>query len=165
MLFVDFTSAFNTISPHKLITKLGHLGLDTTLCSWIHSFLTGRPQSVRVGEVTSSTLTLSTGAPQGCVLSPALFTLFTHDCTSIHPSNTTVKFADDTTIVGLISDNNETHYREKVQHLVSWCSESDLVMNTIKTKEIIVDLRRARKIRSGMLAELISSTMSKTVVS
>ncbi|XDV25252.1 hypothetical protein PO909_029198 [Leuciscus waleckii] len=57
------------------------------------------------------------GAPQGCVLSPALFTLFTHDCKSIHSSsNTIVKFADDTTIVGRISGNNESHYREDVQH-------------------------------------------------
>uniref|UniRef100_A0A8C2DCQ4 Alkylated DNA repair protein AlkB homologue 8 N-terminal domain-containing protein n=1 Tax=Cyprinus carpio TaxID=7962 RepID=A0A8C2DCQ4_CYPCA len=36
---------------------------------------------VRVGSNTSSTVTLNTGAPQGCVLSPLLFTLLTHDCT------------------------------------------------------------------------------------
>ncbi|KAI3372400.1 hypothetical protein L3Q82_022681 [Scortum barcoo] len=68
-------------------------------------FLTNRPQVVRIGDNTSSTLVLSTGTPQGCVLSPALFTLFTSDCSAIHSTNTIVKFADDTTIVGLISDN------------------------------------------------------------
>ncbi len=143
MLFVDFSSAFNTVVPHKLVNKLRNLGLTTKLCSWILDFLTNRPQNVRVGEYISSTLTLNTGVPQCCVLSPALFTLFTHDCTPIY-SNSMVKFADDT-VVGLISGNDETHYKEEVQHLVMWCSDNDLVLNTTKTKEIIVDYRRTRK--------------------
>ena len=56
-----------------------------------------------------------------------------------------MKFADDTTIVGLISDNEEVHYREEVQHLVEWCTDNNLVLNTSKTKAIIVDFRRTRK--------------------
>ncbi len=82
MLFIDFSSAFNTIIPQQLINKLSLLGLNNSLCNWILDFLTVRPQSVRVGHNTSSTTTLSTGAPQGCVLSPLLFTLLTHDCTA-----------------------------------------------------------------------------------
>ncbi|KAI3373950.1 hypothetical protein L3Q82_022512, partial [Scortum barcoo] len=84
MLFVDFSSAFNTVIPDKLILKLHNLGLPSSLCHWIRDFLTNRPQVVRIGDNTSSTLVLSTGTPQGCVLSPALFTLFTSDC-SDHP--------------------------------------------------------------------------------
>ncbi len=80
MLFVDFSSAFNTISPMKLIGKLNTLGISTTLCNWILDFLTNRPQSVRISSLSSSTLMLNTGAPQGCVLSLLLFTLYTHDC-------------------------------------------------------------------------------------
>ncbi|KAI3360476.1 hypothetical protein L3Q82_002271 [Scortum barcoo] len=56
-----------------------------------------------------------------------------------------MKFADDTTIVGLISDNDETHYREEIQHLTQWCSNNNLVLNTSKTKEVIVDYRRSRR--------------------
>ncbi|KAJ8385612.1 hypothetical protein AAFF_G00184740 [Aldrovandia affinis] len=51
---------------------------------------------------------------QGCVLSPLLYSLFTHDCKPVHDSNIIVKFADDTTVVGLISNNDETAYREEV---------------------------------------------------
>ncbi len=97
MLFIDFCSAFNTIIPQQLTHKLAQLGLNTSLCNWLLDFLTGRPQAVRVGINTSSTITLNTGAPQGCVLSPLLFTLLTHDCTPSHNSNLFIKFADVTT--------------------------------------------------------------------
>ncbi len=106
ILFVDFSSAFNTVVPHTLVNKLRNLELTTKLCSWILDFLTNRPQNVRVGDYISSTLTLNTGVLQGCILSPALLTLFTHDCTSIH-SNSMVKFADNT-VASLISGNDET---------------------------------------------------------
>ena len=68
MLFIDYRSAFNTIVPSKLVIKLRDLGLNSALCDWILNFLTGRPQAMRVGNITSSTLILNTGAPQGCVL-------------------------------------------------------------------------------------------------
>ncbi|KAI3372695.1 hypothetical protein L3Q82_023158 [Scortum barcoo] len=64
MLFIDYSSAFNTIVPSKLVTKLRDLGINSALCDWILNFLTGRPQAVRMGSTTSSTLTLNTGAPR-----------------------------------------------------------------------------------------------------
>ncbi len=124
MLFIDFSSAFNTIIPQQLIHKLNLLGLNTSLCNWILDFLTARPQSVRVGRNTSSTTTLSTGAPQGCMLSPLLFTLLTHDCIAKSSYNNIIKFADDTTVVGLIRNNDETS------------------LNVGKTKEVVMDFRR-----------------------
>ncbi len=83
MLFVDYSSAFNTIVPATLVAKLQTLGLNRSLCSWIMNWLTGRSQVVRMGNNTSSPLTLNTGAPQGCVLSPLLYSLYTHDCAVI----------------------------------------------------------------------------------
>ncbi len=81
MLFMDYSLAFNTIVPATLVAKLQTLGLNRSLCSWILDFLTGRSQVVRMGNNTSSPLTLNTGALQGCVLSPLLYSLYTHDCT------------------------------------------------------------------------------------
>ncbi len=115
MLFVDYSSAFNTIAPATLVAELQTLGLNRSLCSWILDFLTGRSQVVRMGNNTSSPLILNTGAPQGCVLSPLLYSLYTHDCTATHSSNVIVKFADDTMVIGLITDNDETAYREEVR--------------------------------------------------
>ncbi|KAK2878201.1 hypothetical protein Q8A73_012383 [Channa argus] len=163
MLFIDFSSAFNTIIPQHLTEKLSILGLNTSLCNWILDFLTGRPQSVRIGNNISSTTTLSTGAPQGCVLSPLLFTLLTHDCVAMHSSNHLVKFADDTTVVGLISKNDESAYREEVQRLTAWCGANNLSLNVNKTKEMVVDFRRAQGDHSpliidGSSVEIVKST-------
>jgi hypothetical protein len=94
--------------PTKRITKLRTLGLNTSLCNWILDFLTGHPQVVRLGNNTSATLILNTGAPQGYVFSPLPVSLFTHDCVAKHDSSTTIKFANDTPVAGLITDNNES---------------------------------------------------------
>ncbi|KAI4876266.1 hypothetical protein NFI96_007911 [Prochilodus magdalenae] len=107
--------------------------------------LRGRPQVVRVGNSFSSTLTLSTGAPQGCVLSPLLYSLFTHDCVARHTSNTIFKFADDTTILGLITDGDETAYRDEVSALSEWCYHNNLSLNISRTKEMIVDYRKLQR--------------------
>ncbi|XP_068507989.1 probable RNA-directed DNA polymerase from transposon X-element isoform X2 [Syngnathus scovelli] len=142
LLFVDFSSAFNTIVSQRLICKLDELGLSTSLCNWILDFLCQRPQVVRVGDKISASITLSTGAPQGCVLSPLLFTLLTHDCTATYSDNRIVKFADDTTLVGLITKGDETRYRSEVDLLTTWCRDNNLLLNVDKTKEIVVDFRK-----------------------
>jgi hypothetical protein len=55
--------------------------------------------------------------------------LFTDDCMARHDSNTIIKFADDTTVVGLITDNDETAYREEVRDLAGWCQNNKLSLN------------------------------------
>ncbi len=142
LLFIDYSSAFNTIVPTKLAVKLSDLGLNTSLCNWIQDFLTGRPQVVKVGQFTSNSITLNVGAPQGCVLSPLLYSLYTHDCVSSHRSTSIIKFADDTVVLGLISNNDETGYLDEVERLTSWCQDNCLSLNVSKTKELIVDFRK-----------------------
>ncbi len=86
----------------------------------------------------SKSRSTNTGAPQGCVLSPLLLSLYTNDCTSKDTSVKLLKFADDTTLIGLI----ESAYRQEVKELAVWCSLNNLELNTLKTVEMIVDFRR-----------------------
>ena len=87
MLFFDYSFAFNTIVPSKLIVKLETLGLNPALCTWVLYFLTGCPQVVKVGNNISTSLILKSGAPQWCMLRALLYSLFTHDCVALHASN------------------------------------------------------------------------------
>ena len=63
--------------------------------------------------------------------------------TSRHNSNTIIKFAD-TTVVGLITENDETAFREEFRDLTVWCKDKNISLNVIKTKEISVDYRKRR---------------------
>ncbi len=134
---VDFSSAFNTIIPDTLQNKLTQLSVPTSVCQWITSFLTDRQQLVRLDKFSSSTRTTSTGAPQGCSLPPLLFSLYTNDCTSKDPSVKLLKFADDTTLMGLIQDGDESAYRQEVKELAVWCRLNNLELNMLKTVEMI----------------------------
>ncbi len=116
---VNHLTAAYTIVPTKLAVKLSDLGLNTSLCDWIQDFLTARPQVVKVGQFTSNSITLNIGAPQGCVLSPLLYSLYTHDCMSSHSSTSIVKFADDTEVLGLINNDDEAAYLDEVERLTS----------------------------------------------
>ncbi|KAK3556673.1 hypothetical protein QTP70_012744 [Hemibagrus guttatus] len=129
LLFVDFSSAFNTIIPTLLQTKLTQLSVPSSICQWITSFLTDRHQLVKLGKFMSNSRTTSTGAPQGCVLSPLLFSLYTNDCTSTDPSVKLLKFVDDTTVIGLIQDGDESAYRQEIEQLAAWCSLNDLELS------------------------------------
>ncbi|KAK3559218.1 hypothetical protein QTP86_005471 [Hemibagrus guttatus] len=126
LLFVDFSSAFNTIIPTLLWTKLTQLFVPSFICQWITSFLRDRHQLVKLGKFTSNSRTTSTGTPQGCVLSPPLFSLYTNNCTS---TVKLLKFTDNTTVIGLIQDGEESAYRQEVEQLAVWCSLNNLELN------------------------------------
>ncbi|KAF0032178.1 hypothetical protein F2P81_014468 [Scophthalmus maximus] len=113
ILFVDFSSAFNTILPALVQDKLSQLHVPDSTCRWITDFLSDRKQRVKLEKHVSESQTISTGSPKGCVLSPLLFSLYTNGCTSSHQSVKLLKFADDTTLIGLISGGDESAYRAR----------------------------------------------------
>ena len=162
VLFIDFSSAFNTIIPFKLFDKLAMLNIHPTICHWILDFLLHRSQSVRVNGSISSPVIINTGGPQGCVLSPFLFTLFTNDCVSGDQSVRLIKFSDDATLIGCIENADETAYREEVQRMVDWCGKNNLVLNVSKTREMTIDFR---KHKNPMCQLLIDNTVVKQVES
>ncbi|GFS15833.1 Battrachocottus baikalensis orf1 and orf2 genes [Elysia marginata] len=85
----------------------------------------------------------NTEAPQGCVLSPLLFTGYTDDCRSSNEDLVPLlQFSDDTTLQGLINMNDEAAYRSEIERFVMWCEDTILKLNTSETKELIIDFRK-----------------------
>ncbi|KAI3355023.1 hypothetical protein L3Q82_017847 [Scortum barcoo] len=117
--FFDFSSAFNTIQP----LLLGF---------------------VRLGSVLSDVVVSDTGAPQGTVLSPFLFTLYTTDFQYNSESCHLQKFSDDSAVVGCIREGEEGEYRTLVDNFVEWSEQNHLRLNVNKTREMVIDFRRKK---------------------
>ena len=139
VLFADFSAAFDTVKPHMMARKLMSLSINPTLCLWLLDFLTNRQQSVRVNNTFSDNIVKSVGTPQGSVVSPVLYILFTNDCCSDNPNQFYVKFADDTALVDI--SNSDTMFVSEANRFVSWCDENSLCLNVSKTKEMLIDFR------------------------
>lgn len=141
-LFLDFSSAFNPIILQTLMNTLRLLGTKPSLCNRLLDLLTNRPQTVKIHDAASASITLNTGSPQRSVPSPLLYTLITYDRSAAHPSNHIVKFADDTVVMELISHKDESENRQEVALLEEWCRANILFINVAKTKEEFIDFRR-----------------------
>ena len=105
--FIDFKKAFDSVSHAILETKLERdFGISGLLLDWLKSYLKERQQYTAVNGSTSEMTPISFGIPQGSVLGPTLFTLFTNDLPSSVSSGSVYMFADDTTVY-YISDTGE----------------------------------------------------------
>lgn len=144
VMFFYFSSAFHTLRPDLLGEKLAAIQVDVSLVSWIVDYLTGRPQYVHLQDCVSDRVISNIGVPQGTVLSPFLFTVYTTDFSYQTESCHLQKFSDDSAVVGCIRDGEETEYRTVVENFVTWCEVNHLYLNVTKTKELVVDFRKRK---------------------
>ena len=102
----------NTIQPHLLVQKILNMKLPSSVISWIFDYLTNRLHYVRLNGVLSYVICTNIGAPQGTVLAPSLFSLYTAACRSTDESCPLVKSADDTGLVWKISNDEDELYHK-----------------------------------------------------
>ena len=76
VVYFDFSKAFDSVPHTRLLLKLQAYGINVQLLSWFKSFLMGRRQCVKINDVLSSWVQVSSSVPQGSILGPLLFTLY-----------------------------------------------------------------------------------------
>ena len=116
-MFFDFSSAFNTIQPHLLPEKLLKMKVSIPAILWVLDYLTDRPLlNMALNFPTSCSPTLALPKRLYCHL--LFFSLYTADRRSSHDSCPIDKFADDTGLTGLITNDDDFHYRQGVDNLL-----------------------------------------------
>ena len=153
LLLFDFSKAFDTISPAKLLRKLISMGFSKSVVLWVKSYITGRNQSVVTKlEGKSDWLTTNLGVPQGSVLGPLLFSLYINDIkevlSTLNDTDETLPdgvahllYADDLQIYTQVTRDNLREGIDRLsvvaQAVSDWASDNALHLNTGKTNAII----------------------------
>jgi hypothetical protein len=140
---LDLSAAFDTVDHGILLQRLRtSFGIDGTVLGWIGSFLSGRSQAVAFQGVTSGYTPLRFGVPQGSVLGPLLFLLYTADVAAIaeRHSVSVHSYADDTQLYASCSAADGPMSADRLLRCIDdvdrWMSSNRLKLNADKTQFI-----------------------------
>ena len=127
--------------------------------------MTGRVQKVRIGSSLSTALSITHGLPQGAILSPLLFCIYTNDLPTVTQTCDLNSFVDDSKISLSFSveEMSEAKYKLEtdLRFVAEWCCKNSLLINPEKTKFILVGSRQLLK----SIPENISlKFLNKTIV-
>lgn len=136
-IFLDISKAYDSVWHTGLIYKLMKSDLPDVFVKFIASFLSRRKFQIREGTALSSIHEVHAGLPQGSVLGPILYNIYTADI-PIHPETNIAQFADDTAV--FITHQNPLYAARTLQvhiHLLeNWFQEWRLTLNADKTQAI-----------------------------
>jgi hypothetical protein len=144
LCLLDLSAAFDTIDHSILLHRLSSwFGINSTALSWFESYLSSRAFVTSCRNNKSSSCSLSCGIPQGSVLGPLLFSLYTTPLSSIL-SATSVShhlYADDTQLfISFLPSNFSTsinHLQSSISQVSIWMSANLLSLNPSKTEFLI----------------------------
>ena len=141
LVLLDFSCAFDTIKHDILLQRLRlRFGISGQALAWIESYLSQRTHTVVIINERSSTEILSQGVPQGSVLGPILFTLYTSPLEEIIDTHKIQKmfYADDTQLYISFKRNSDfdvtAQISECVQSIKEWSRANCLKLNDIKNE-------------------------------
>ena len=146
MVMVDFRKAFDLVDHTLLLKKLRHYKISDETLLWFSSYLLNRKQKVVINNIESTTENIVCGVPQGTILGPLLFLLFINDLPLYTDNVFTDLYADDTTIYQI---SNSQHFVEQdlqmaLQKLSVWCKFNGMLLNTEKTKVMLITTSQKR---------------------
>ena len=138
-LFLDLSKAFDSLQHNILLAKMQKYGIRGLALNWFESYLSGRRQYTNYKGINSEYETIVCGVPQGSVIGPLLFLIYTNDLPNISNNAKFVLFADDTNII--IEDNSIESLENKVNDILIkvgiWFNVNKLSINISKTKFIL----------------------------
>ena len=145
---MDLSKAFDAICHSLLLQKLTNIGLHKNAVSWVESYLHERKQKTRFTHATSEIATVTSGVPQGSILGPILFLIYTNELSNSFPDAKVISYADDTQF--LVTGKTIEIVEAKVENLIdqaeNWYKSNSLMSNPTKTEVLCFSPTRNGKV-------------------
>ena len=161
VIYLDFQKAFDKVPHQRLILKLKSHGMGNSIINWIEQWLTDRRQRVVVDGEVSSWKSVLNGVPQGSVLGPLLFLVYTLYIDDLEEgvSGNILKFADDTKLFRKTKEiGDKQNLQDDIDTLVRWSEKWQMLFNFGKCKCLYTGPGN-----TGMNYEIGGTILSKTV--
>lgn len=144
LILLDYTAAFDTINHDLLLHRLENdFSITGTVLQWIRSYLMHRTQKVIINDTNSESFPLICGVPQGSVVGPLLFILYTSPLSNVinlHQNIQHTMYADDTQIYVTLHPNSRTVAANKLtsclNEIKTWSFQNCLCLNDSKSEMI-----------------------------
>ena len=170
LMSLDLSAAFDTIDHSLLLNRLHcSFGISGTTLDWLTSYLTNRTQVVRLGQASSGVTTCTSGVPQGSVLGPLLFSIYTSPIAQIaNNCNISIQqYADDTQLYITLSSSTINTSVSQLEHCLAsvhnWFSQNGMCLNSSKSEAILLGTRQ--RLQSFPIISGISVASSTTPLS
>eukprot|EP00116_Pleurobrachia_bachei_P001543 sb/3461805/ len=139
------SAAFDTIDHKKLVSRLEKdYGITGVALKWFTSYLSERTASVKIGQATSSPWEVKIGVPQGSILGPLLFVMYTRELEEIAKKHGILLhlYADDSQVYCEFKENEFSTTEAKIESCLeevrSWMALNRLKLNTKKTEVMVI---------------------------
>lgn len=149
LTLVDFSKAFDTLSHRMLCAILTHIGISGESLELVRSFLQGRGQFVRVSGVLSDTLSITCGVPQGSIMGPLLFSIYTSQFVKAIKFCKTHLYADDTQVYHSFKwtdiDRGIEEINSDLSGLIAAATDHCLTINAKKSSVMVFGSSKLRQ--------------------
>ena len=146
LVLLDLSAAFDTVVHSLLLEDLERIGMVEDALEYLKDYLQNRTYHVQIGKVLSEPELLGRGMPQGSVLDPVLFFIYTIELANLLRRHGVVfkLFADDTQFYIKVTDIDEIERRLTaiMDDIRSWMAFKQLKLNEDKTECLIVGKKR-----------------------
>ena len=171
LVLLDLSAAFDTVDHDILLKRLSiSCGLDGMVHEWFRSYLLGRTHQVYHNGISSSTAVSTWGVPQGSVLGPLLFTLYTTDIAAIVQQHglSCHLYADDTQIYGrcdpAMTKMLEASLIACLEDVSVWMRSNRLQLNASKTEVMWVGSKRKQHLLPDCPLRVVDSDVKPVSV-
>ena len=170
LVMLDLTAAFDTVDHSILLNDLSILGVRGVALQWFNSYLNNRNFRVEIGNDVSERGEMSTGIPQGTILAPIFFSIYTIELYYVlQQFNVDCHFyADDTQLMITVSDEEQAQrdFSLIFGAISDWMESRRLKLNASKTECILFgsstrlgDLSQFRALNVGDSSVIFSETV------